>query len=279
MESEQYTLHYYELAETIMNDLKETKKKQKDRSVAYPGVSLSDAIESTGKLRDSLGRGPYSREEAAKALGHTQLTGPAARKVAALAHYGLLERTGNTYSQSQLAQDILKPLSDEQKEVSIKRAAISPRLFLKLCERFNGQALPSMLQNIVIREGVSEGAANEVVRIFTETMQFAKILVNGVIVVDAPSEDGTDTEQPTVSIPQNSTRIASPQQRNREVGDDSFVFEFTGGIRLVIPQTKKTSEAIADGELKNARKELSSFADKFMKPMETSAAEDSPAVD
>src|SRR3989338_11202328 len=129
-----------------MSDEKEKTKQTKDRSVAYPGVPLSEAIGFTSKLRDSLGRGPYSREEAAKALGHSQLTGPAARKVAALVHYGLLERSGNTYSQSQLAQDILKPLSDEQKETSIRRAAVAPRLFQKLCQRFDGQALRSVVQ-------------------------------------------------------------------------------------------------------------------------------------
>jgi DNA repair photolyase len=46
--------------------------------------------------------------------------------------------------------------------------------------------------------------------------------------------------------------------------DDDFVFEFTGGVRLLIPRTKKTSEAIIDGELKDARKALSDFVEKFV---------------
>jgi len=250
-----------------MSEPENKKKHTKDRSVAYPGTTLADAIESTRKLRDSLGRGPYSREEAVKALGHAKLSGPAARKVAALVHFGLLKRNGNTYSQSQLAQDILKPLSDEQKEMSIKHAAVSPRLFQKLFQRFDGQALPSMLQNIIIREGVSEGAADEVVRIFTETVRFANILVNGVITNVSPVDADEDDRSPESSVsvhpstPQNQTKPVQMPEKNR----DSFVFEFAGGIHLIIPRTKETSEAIADGELKEARKKLADFAEQFVK--------------
>lgn len=253
-----------------MSEEKEKTKQTKDRSVAYPGVPLSEAIDFTAKLRDSLGKGPYSRDEAAKALGHSKLTGPAARKVAALVHYGLLERTGNTYSQSQLSQDILKPVSDELKNAAVKKAAMRPRLFQKLGKKFGGQALPSMLQNILIREGISEGAADEVVRIFTETMKFAELLVNGVLTKpEIEDEDGDGV--PEVQVPYSVSKTPVQISKNhssvsRPAGnEDDFVFEFTGGIRLLIPRTKETSEAIADGELKETRTALSTFASKHMK--------------
>jgi hypothetical protein len=232
-----------------MADEKQQTKQPKDRSVAYPGIPVSDAIDLTLKLRDSLGRGPYSREEAAKALGHSKLTGPAARKVAALVHYGLLERTGNTYIQTQLAQDILKPLSDESKLIAIKKAAMSPRLFQKLSQKFGGQALPSMLQNILIREGVSEGAADDVVRIFTESMKFSNLLVNGVLtkVTIEDESESVSTDQPA-SATDVVGKLLSPTPQTRKILEekDDFVFEFAGGIRLLVPRTKETSEAIAD---------------------------------
>jgi len=252
-----------------MSDEKEKVKKTKDRSVAYPGVPLSEAIDFTARLRDALGKGPYSRDEAAKALGHSKLTGPAARKVAALVHYGLLERSGNTYSQSQLSQDILKPESDTLKNEAIKRAAVRPKLFQKLCRRFEGQAVPSMLQNILIREGVSEGAANDVVRIFIETMKFAELLVNGVLIKPIiEDEEGGNAEaqpvSPTVKTTAHAESISSSSVNRIAESEGDFVFEFTGGIRLLIPRTKKTSEAIVDGELKETRNALSKFAAKNM---------------
>lgn len=261
-----------------MSDEKTKAKQTKDRSVAYPGVPLNEAIDFTAKLRDALGKGPYSRDEAAKALGHSKLTGPAARKVAALVHYGLLERSGNTYSQSQLSQDILKPVSDELKNAAIKRAALRPKLFQKLCQKFGGQALPSMLQNILMREGVSEGAADEVVRIFTETMKFAELLVNGVLArpVIEDEEDGATEIAPStrsVQAPTRTTGSAHAPITKVAGSTDDFVFEFAGGIRLMIPRTKKTSEAIADGELKEARNALSTFASNHMQE-ETDQGED-----
>lgn len=265
-----------------MSEEKTKTKQTKDRSVAYPGVLLSEAIDLTSKLRDALGKGPYSREEAAKALGHSKLTGPAARKVAALVHYGLLERSGNTYSQSQLAQDILKPVSDELRNAAIKKAALQPKLFQKLCHKFGGQALPSMLQNILIREGISEAAADDVVRIFTETMLFAELLVNGVLAKPAMEDsegEGVAEIKPVSPTTQTHytptvTAIKTPAAGFTGNQDD-FVFEFTGGIRLLIPRTKETSEAIADGELKEARSALSTFASNHMKE----AAEQDENVD
>jgi hypothetical protein len=262
-----------------MSDEKKNTAKTKERSVAYPSVSLGDAIEFTRKLRDALGKGPYSREEAAKALGHTNLTGPAARKVAALVQYGLLERNGNTYSQSERAQDILKPLSDESRDAAIQRAAVSPRLFAKLAGRFGGQALPNLLQNIVVRDGVSEGAAEEVVRIFTDTMKSANLLVNGVLakIEIVEDEDSSDTVPsstlPVVSIA-SARYQATPLPVPTREPNDAFVFDFAGGIRLVIPRTKQTSEAIADGELKDARKALADFALTHM-PSDTPADDES----
>lgn len=45
---------------------------------------------------------------------------------------------------------------------------------------------------------------------------------------------------------------------------EQFIFEFAGGIKLVIPRNEKTSEAIIDGELKETRKTLLDFAEKFV---------------
>jgi hypothetical protein len=249
----------------------EKSKNSKDRSVAYPSITIGDAIDFTTKLREALGKGPYSRDEAAKALGHAKLSGPAARKVAALVHYGLLERTGNAYNQTKLAQDIIKPLSDDQKNQAMVTAVRSPRLFEKLLQKYAGQALPTMLQNVIIREGVSESAANEVVRLFTESIKFSGLLVNGVVVQLSPiggEEDSNDTNPVTEAPSVNKVPAAiGAQKQSVPVPADhanNFVFEFAGGIKLVVPRNQHTSDAIADGELKTARQALTKFADEFM---------------
>jgi len=42
-------------------------------------------------------------------------------------------------------------------------------------------------------------------------------------------------------------------------------FDFTGGMKLLIPKTTKTTDAIMDGELKQIKVELKKFADMFCK--------------
>ena len=48
----------------------------------------------------------------------------------------------------------------------------------------------------------------------------------------------------------------------------NFVFDFQGGIKLIIPRNPKTSDAIADGELKTARQALAKFAEEFVHDQE-----------
>lgn len=160
------------------------KKKLKERSVAYPALTLENSIALVSKLRSGLGKGPYSREEAIKALGYSGVSGASARAVASLVHYGLLDRSGNTYSQSELTQEILYSTDEtgDAKKRAILKAAQSPKLFEKIIEKFSNQSIPSLLENILIKEGVSSNSAKEVATVLKETFLFSGILVNGVIV-------------------------------------------------------------------------------------------------
>ncbi|MEK7082446.1 MAG: hypothetical protein AAB915_02095 [Patescibacteria group bacterium] len=177
-----------------MKDTTTFTKKGRERSTPNPSISIREAIMLLEELKKALGRWPYSRDAVASALGHKRLTGPAARKVAALTHYNLLERRGDAYSVSRLGGDILNPLSDEEKTTAIKKAAISPRLFAKLINQFKGQGIPGRLDNILTREGISSNSAGEVAKIFTKTLEEAGLIVNGVIMADDAESIGESAE-------------------------------------------------------------------------------------
>lgn len=184
------------------NELKS--KKSSERSVAYPSVNLETAIELITKLRSALGKTPYSREEAAKAIGYSGISGASARTVAALTHYGLLDRSGNTYSINELAEEIIHPTDEtgELRKQAIIKAARGPKLFESLIVKFQNQSLPTLLENILMREGVSSGAAKEVASIFKETLQYAGILVNGVVKVEsAENISEMSTKSPSLQTP------------------------------------------------------------------------------
>ena len=156
-------------------------KKKKDRSTPYPSIALEEAIRMAEEVEKALGKGPYGRLNVAQIFGHGKLSGPAIRKVAALSHYNLLERNGDVYHLSTLSKDILHPISDQQKSNALAIAAKAPSLFAKLISEFNGQSLPTRLDSILIRQGISSSVTQEVVKIFSETLLFAGLLKNGVI--------------------------------------------------------------------------------------------------
>jgi soluble cytochrome b562 len=59
-------------------------------------------------------------------------------------------------------------------------------------------------------------------------------------------------------------RKESDSHTDSAIRDNSFhSFDFTGGMKLIIPKNSKTTEAIMDGELKQIKVELKKFADTF----------------
>jgi len=179
---------------------KDGTEKKLNRSTAYPGINLEKAIEATKLLRENLGSGPYSRDSAASALGYKGVSGASVQKISACVHFGLLTRTGNAYSQSAIADQIFRSISDDEHQQAIIAAAQSPTLYEKLISEFNGKALPKMLDNVLVRSyGITERVAKEAATTFTQSMQFSGILENGIITLSAgdttaPESDGEQIE-------------------------------------------------------------------------------------
>jgi hypothetical protein len=248
----------------MSNEKAEVLKKNRERSTAYPSIALEQATALLGELRQKLGKGPYSREEATKALGYTSATGSAARKVAALVHYGLLDRHGNSYVESGLAQDILYPLSEEQRQAALIKAVSSPKLFDTLIHRFKSQALPSLLKSILVRDGIGDTVAEEVAEIFKESVKYAGILQGGIITMSTThtgSEHEVSKDGPEIVV-EKGKAVAADTAIEVPVGSKLHTFSFLGGIVLRVPSTASVDEAILDGDLKEIRIGLKSFAEK-----------------
>jgi len=151
--------------------------KKRERSTAYPSINLEEAIALIAKLRESLGQGPHDRENAAKGIGYSGVSGASARKIAALTHFGLLTRSGNLYTVSKLADSIIYKKSDEDFQRAVIESASNPTLYSHLLDRFSDDKLPDLLPNILISDhGLSPKAAPEAAKAFGETMRFAKLI-------------------------------------------------------------------------------------------------------
>jgi hypothetical protein len=157
-------------------------KKRRERSTPYPFLTIEAALSLLGRLRGAGGKGPYSREFMAQCLEHKSLNGTAVRKIASLTHYGLLDRIGNAYTLCSNVEDFLNPVSEEQKRVAVIAAIGRPVLFAKLLEDFTGQTLPTKLDAILIRQGVSPTVAPDVATIFKANLEFAGMIQGGVLI-------------------------------------------------------------------------------------------------
>ncbi|MBI2196266.1 hypothetical protein HYU45_01495 [Candidatus Daviesbacteria bacterium] len=250
-----------------------TPKKLINRSSAYPAVSLDEAIELVGMLRNQLGKGPYDRESAAKAIGYKGVNGASAQKIAALAHFGLLTRSGNAYSQSVLADSILLSTSEQERKNSIIQASKTPKLYKLLIEKFSGSALPGLLVNILIREyKISEKVADQVAKDFKKSIEFSGLLQNG-IVTQNNGENEILTQDEFSEEYQEEQRL--PQQERKEynvasgLSKKNYPIDLPSGIAISFP-TEMSYEVII-GEFGEQIKQLESKAQEILSKKQSTA--------
>jgi hypothetical protein len=206
--------------------------RSKERSTAYPSVSLEEAILATTELADKLGPGPFDRETAAQALGYKGVSGASASKIAALTHFGLLERQGNTYIQSILARRIIAPKSDQDKTTAIVEALRAPKLYSKLLDRYSGQALPTMLHNILFHDfRIILSASKEATEVFKRSAEFAGLLKNGVL---SDANTGATKEIPE-HIDRPSETLAADYSKPSQ-SQDLVSVRLPSGIVVTFPQ-------------------------------------------
>lgn len=168
-----------------MSENNQMPKKSRKRSSSYPAFSLGEIVESTKILKDKLGDGPYSREHMAVALGYKGVTGSSGAKIAACVHFGMLERNGNTYSQSELANRFFNYLDEQERSQILLEAFGKPTLYQKLITEYSGKSLPLMLESIFVRNyGIQESVARGAVVNFKDSAEFVGALKNGVLNVE-----------------------------------------------------------------------------------------------
>ena len=145
------------------------------RSPAYPSMSLEDAVDAVEKIEAQYRGSPVDREDGAKLLGYSGGTGPANKALAALASYGLVERAGKGMMRvTSRARSIIHPDSDADRDRELAQAALEPKLFKELRDRFEDIAVPPMdgVVTYLNREGFNPTAVGPAAKAFINTMQF-----------------------------------------------------------------------------------------------------------
>mgnify|MGYP001577502163 CR=1 FL=1 len=223
-----------------MSDNEETKQNlsKKNRSAAYPAVDLPTAIKLTTKLRERLSLGPYNRLTAVQALDYKGISGASAPVIAALARFGLLTKQGNTYRQSDLANRIIKPLSNVDKTRAIVEAVQTPKLYLAIIQKYTNSSLPTMLENILFHEyRINENVAKNVAENIRKSLEFAGLLVNGVITDNEQQSEVTTNLSESRLVEGDVSKLSDIDSvRNRASKGEIFI-EMPSGIKIVFPSS------------------------------------------
>lgn len=233
------------------NFMKETEKKNenktlRERSAAYPAISLEDAVGYSTNLQAAFSKSPFSRENAVKEMGHQTVTGASGMKVSSLVHYDLLDRDGNAYRNSSLALRFAHQIDDSDFQEALKIAASSPKLYRALLNEFAGRAVPTALGSILVRNHqIGQKIADDVARIFIKTIEYAGLYQNGIVSSELPANeaphDTEDTNLPQTiahTTPRNPATPAIPVNHFHQMNSvpDMRTVELPSGIIVSYPK-------------------------------------------
>ena len=142
------------------------------RSPNYPQVSILDAVEDVRVIHQKEAQHFAPRDVVANHLGYSTVNGASEKKTSALNAYGLIERnTDREIRVSGLAMRILFPQDDAEKREALAEAALSPKLFRELREKWPTNA-PSneSLRAYLIRQGFNQNAVDQVIAVYRDAL-------------------------------------------------------------------------------------------------------------
>lgn len=149
------------------------------RSRAHPAITLREAVEGLETVVTVLGPGPRDRDALARALGYTSgSTGIAARKIAAMAHFGLLDRRAGLYEPSRLAHRILHPTDDADRRAALREAFLRPPVFQEVADKYEpeGQVPQVLAYALATDHGITDSAKDHAADVFMSSAQYAGVL-------------------------------------------------------------------------------------------------------
>ena len=145
------------------------------RSPSYPSWPLNKAVDAVEKIYEVYRTSPVEREAAAKLIGFSTLSGPAAAALGAIRSYGLMALAGKgTSVVTKRAQTILFADDEKERLENLIEAAYSPPIFQKIRETFADLDVPPRdgVIRFLNREELSQVGVKAAARSYIGTANF-----------------------------------------------------------------------------------------------------------
>lgn len=153
---------------------------QRNRSPNSPPITLEFAMQKTDELYGKIGRASVKVIIAAQALGYAGISGSSLSLLGALNQYDLVDRTKGEVKVSALAHQILHPINELNRVNSIRQAALAPKIFAEVHEKWS-EMDEGLLANQLIHRGFTAEGAKRCAAVYKANYSLAKL---GTKVVD-----------------------------------------------------------------------------------------------
>ena len=212
----------------IMDDPRQSSKRGRTRSPAYPYIALPNALEKAAVLWQVEGRHAAAVNVAMGHWGYKEDSSTGYSCVAALKKFGLVDHEGmgdtRQVKLSGLALTILldKDPNSEERRDALRTAALGPRIHAELWERY-GTELPSdqsLKRYLVLERGFNEAAVDELLDEYKQTMTFAGLNVGTGAAAPglAGSLRGDPEDEEEDSVPVTLAPASSPRGQGPAAG-------------------------------------------------------------
>lgn len=245
----------------------EVEKKKRNRSPNYPYIPLDAALDKAHAIYRAEKANPAPTPALFKAMGYSGQSGPSLGSIAALKHYGLLEeQESSTIRVLRLTPTALRIIIDQEtspeRVAAIKQAALSPRLFAELWQKYGKDSSNETLRVYLMleRKFASEGAALEVIKNYRKTIEFAKLETGDSAPDAGGGDEGAQTDDELITALNQSQKIPifRPNSANPPIfgqralppapGTRDFTFPLPDGVailRVPFPMSEEGFDLLA----------------------------------
>jgi hypothetical protein len=214
------------------------------RSAAYPSYSLTDCVEIVSKIYQSYGDASFiDRSQIAEALGLS--VGSVVTRVSSCSQYGLLEKQSKVgYKPSIIFRKIYKPISEMEKHEALLEAFITPALYQKIIDKYDGHHFPqgSAFSNILYREfSISDKVAQIAADIFLENAELISAIDENNILNVRGIEINENLENSDLEESNNPTK-----KKDEEIANEDHNLKSNKDFhKIEIPLTHKKKAVIS----------------------------------
>ena len=182
------------------NEQKAPVKAPRDRSPAYPFISLKSAMERLAAFDSTFGRHPVPADKVGLAWKMKEKSSQAFQTLAALKSYGLLEYKGSNADRvAMLTEDGRNYLRAQQQAIKsdiLKRCALRPRAIATYWQIWGADRPidPICLDELMLKGGYTDSAAHTFLRVYDDTVAFAGLSSSDSIGSDEETDEAFEEE-------------------------------------------------------------------------------------